>query len=153
MLIYTIVGIALVLAVILGLRAVLGSRPLDAEARQDFRFREAEGLNDGKLTEDQYAKAYRRFHGPRGAAYASVTLFGIALLTAPLLGILSLLFEYGWRLGGQQREFEPGYLVWQFMLFMGMIAGWAILGWIGARFYHRSAPVSLQAEMIRARSD
>ena len=150
MLIYLIVGIALTLSVILALRAIIGYAPLLREGKQEYRLHVKQGLTFGELTEAQYAKAYRRFHGPRSAVYACLTLVVIALMTAPLLGLLSLVFEYGWRLGGQQRTFEPGHLVWQFMLFMGMIAGWALIGFIGARLYYKKAHMSFDNELRMA---
>ena len=47
----------------------------------------------------------------------------------------------------QSRVIEPGYLVWQFFLFFGMIAVWVAIAYLAARSYHRTAPGNLQYEL------
>jgi hypothetical protein len=77
----------------------------------------------------------------------------LSVLTWPLLKSLELIFEYGWRWGGQDRAYEPGYLVWQFMLFGGVIVGWAVIVYWGARLYHRGAPQGLSVEIEREKNN
>jgi hypothetical protein len=60
-------------------------------------------------------------------------------------------FEAGlnlmYNLSGQSRVIEPGFLVWQFFLFFGIIAVWVGIAYLSARHYHRNAPGSLQFEL------
>lgn len=147
MIIWIITGFALFLAVIFAFRAFLGYRVIERDAAADYRYKAANDMVSIDVTQDHYVKAYRRLHGPRGSAYIAISLLATTVLTLPLLGLLSFLFEYAWRLGGQDRAFEPGYLVWQFMIFGGMIVGWSLIAYFFARRYYKSAPISFEDEL------
>jgi len=73
----------------------------------------------------------------------------IAILVATPVAMLG--FERGlnfiYNLSGQSRVIEPGYLVWQFFLFFGMIAVWVSIAYFVAKRYHRKAPGNLQYEI------
>jgi len=145
----TIVTICIAFAFIFGLRALTGYRGLSDEARREYHFRREDGLLDSRVSERQFVKAYRRAHGPRGAVYIALTLIFVAVMTWPLLVAMEWGYEYLWRWSGQPREFEPGYLVWQFMLFGGLIAGWAGSAFLGARVYYRRIAGSLEDELAK----
>lgn len=147
MLVYGVLGFALLLTVIFAIKAIITLRGLTQEAQSDYAYRSAKGLETYGADEADYIRGYRRFHGPRGSLFAAATLLGLTALTMPWLKVLEVLYEYAWRWGGQDRAYEPGYLVWQFMLFGGLIIGWALMVYFGARTYHRGAPKSLAAEI------
>ena len=147
MLVYMVIGVMLLIAAVNAVRALLISARVGTEAREDFAYRKKNAMIDPGVTEEAFIKAYRRSHGARGAIYGAATLFIAAALTPPMLALISISYEYLWRWNGQQRAFEPGYLVWQFILFGSVIAGWALIGHIGARFYYRNLPGSLETEL------
>lgn len=144
-----VLAICFTLALIFGLRAMTGYRGLSDEARREYRFRREDGLLDGSVSEDQFVTAYRRSHGPRSAVYVALTFIFVAAMTWPLLVAMEWGYEYLWRWSGQPREFEPGYLVWQFMLFGGLIAGWACSAFLGARVYYSGVAGSLEDELAK----
>ena len=149
MLIFMIMGVALFLAAVFAVRALLIIRGLPGEAKSEYDHRKAAKMISADVTETDFISAYKRVHGARSALYAAGTLFAVAALTPLLLRLLEFLYNLLWIVGGQQREFEPGWLVWQFMLFAGVIAGWALIGFIGARFYYAKLPGSLEMELNR----
>lgn len=144
-----VVTLCFALAFIFGLRAMTGYRGLSDDARREYHFRREDGLLDETVSEAQFVSAYRSAHGPRGAIYFALTLIFVALMTWPLLVALEWGYEYLWRWSGQPREFEPGYLVWQFILFGGLIAGWAGSAFLGARLYYSGVSGSLEDELSK----
>ena len=144
-----VLAICLMLSVVFTLRAVTGYRGLSDEAKQEYQFRREDGLMSDAVSETQFVEAYRRAHGPRGAVYFALTLVFVAVMTWPLLVAMEWGYEYLWRWSGQPREFEPGYLVWQFMLFGGLITGWALSAFLGARAYYRGVTGSLDDEIAK----
>ncbi|WP_017931251.1 hypothetical protein [Robiginitomaculum antarcticum] len=147
--ILVVITICLVVAFIFALRTFTGYRGLTAEALREYNYRREDGLVPTNVTETQFVTAYRRAHGPRGAAYIAITMIGVCLITPVLLIAMQWGYEYLWRWSGQPREFEPGYLVWQFMLFGGLLAGWAVTAFMGARIYYRGASGTLDDELAR----
>lgn len=153
MVIYIALSFALLLLAGLAVRIWLGYRNLTSEAVTDFEYKRDQKMLDADYGQAAYVRAYRRLHAPRGAAYVLGILLACAALTFPMLGIMTFLFEYGWRLGGQDRTFEPGYLVWQFMLLAGLIIGWAMIAWYGARRYYRKSPGTMKDELETAKRE
>jgi len=147
MLIYMIIAVLLLAAFVNAVRAVIIMRRVKGEAISEYDYRRANDMVDSDISRDDFLAAYKRSHGARGPVYAAVTLFTAAVLTPPMLALISISYEYLWRWNGQERAFEPGYLVWQFILFGCVIAGWALIGHIGARLYYRNLPGSLEAEL------
>lgn len=147
MLIYMVIIILLGLALVNAVRAVIVSTRIRREAPEDFKYRQTHGMIDASATENDFTKAFKRSHGARGSVYAAVTLFSAAILTPPLLAFISISYDFIWRMTGQDRAFEPGYLVWQFILFGSVIGGWCLIGYIGARLYYKNLPGSLETEI------
>ncbi len=89
-----------------------------------------------------------RAHGPGGQA--TITLVLVAALAAtPLILILFRLIWLGvWVLSGRAPFYEEGLLMWRFCLFFAVIAGWAAIAGLAARFYHQRAPGSLREEIL-----
>ncbi|MEE9347210.1 MAG: hypothetical protein V3U82_03380 [Robiginitomaculum sp.] len=149
MILITIIGLLLAVAAIAAVIALIGYRALGPAARRDYAYKSKHNILGDPVDEAGYVRAYGRYHAPRRAAYIAGTLVLMALLTAPFLAFLTFMFEYSWRLGGQERAYEPGYLVWQFMLFGAVIAGWALVAFLGARRYYKFLPTSLDVEIAK----
>ena len=132
-----IVALIAVFAILSLLRAAIGYVGVRRDGSADFHYRKDQGLLPRGLDDaDDFSAAYKQAHGPRGALFFGIGAAIAAALTYPILGIWVFIFEHGWRLAGQPREFEPGYLVWQFMLFGAMIVTYAMIAWLTARLYH-----------------
>ena len=138
-----------VLALIFGIRAFWGWRNVCSDAHADYEYKRANGMVPDAIERETYERIYRRVYGPRGPLHVAGAMLAILIATP----IAMLGFEAGlnliYNLSGQSRVIEPGYLVWQFFLFFGMIAVWVGIAYLAARRYHRTAPGSLQFEMDR----
>lgn len=153
MFVNAVFGLFLGLAAIFASKYALSLRGLSDIASEEYDHRVGKGYDFNGASKAAFVRAYRRVYGPRASLYCAVTLLLLSVLTWPLLKSLELLFEYGWRWGGQDRAYEPGYLVWQFMLFGGLIVGWALIVYWGARLYHRGAPQGLSVEIEREKNN
>lgn len=133
--------------IVFGVRALWGSWQVHKDARDDYKYKRANTMMPDVLDEATYIKIYRRVYGPRGPIHVALAMLA-TLIATPLAMIL---FEKGlnliYNLSGQNRVIEPGYLVWQFFLFFGMIAVWVGIAYLFARRYHQTAPGSLQFEI------
>ena len=110
-------------------RAVFAWVTLGREAASDYKYRWDQGMIPTSVTEEQFVRAYRRSNGPRSAIYLAGTLWAV-LLATPVLAKL---------------------LEWAFFIFFGLMAGWALIGYIGARQYYRRAPGRLEEELAALR--
>jgi len=137
------------IALVYGLRAFLGYRAVAKDAEADYDYKIMEGMLDKRLTREGYVRAYKRFNNPRSTAFVGIGMASILLLTVPAMIVIQFIYEHLWRLGGQSRTFEPGFLVWQFTLFFSMIGVWTGIGYLTARRYHRNSPISLRDEIIK----
>lgn len=136
-----------VIALVFGVRAFLGWLQVSSDAREDYDYKRNNGMVPDVMTRETYEKIYRRVYSPRGPLHVAGAM--LAILVATPIAMIG--FEAGlnlaYNLSGQSRVIEPGYLVWQFFLFFGMIAVWVGIAYLAARRYHRTAPGSLQFEM------
>jgi len=136
-----------VIALTFAVRALIGWQQVCRDARADYNYKRANGMVPDVMTQETYEQIYRRVYAPRGPLHVAGAM--LAILAATPLAMLG--FEAGlnliYNLSGQSRVIEPGYLVWQFFLFFGMIAVWAGIAYLAARRYHLTAPGSLQFEI------
>lgn len=141
---------AVVLLALIGLlysvRAYLGFRDVARDAEEDYDYKQERGMLDGRLSRESYIKLFKRLHNPRRPAYIATGIFAILILTWPIMGLLSLLLEQLYQLSGRSRVFEPGFLVWQFCIFFGIIFSWTAISYTIARRYHLRAPGTPQYE-------
>lgn len=128
------------------LRAFLGFREVARDAEADYDYKQERGMLDGRLSRESYIKLFKRLHNPRRPAYIATALFAILLLTWPIFGALSFLLEQLYQLSGRDRVFEPGFLVWQFCIFFGVIFSWTAITYFVARRYHLHAPGNVKYE-------
>lgn len=138
-------GIALVFAI----RAGLGWAQVRRDAQDDYAFKRNNGMVPDSMSQDTYEAIYRRVYNPRGPLHVAGAMLAILVATPIAMWGFALGLDLIYNLSGQSRVIEPGYLVWQFFLFFGMIAVWVGIAYLAARRYHRTAPGSLQFEMDR----
>ena len=138
-------GIALFFAV----RALLSWRQVRRDAQADYAYKQSNGMVPNSMTQGAYEAIYRRVYSPRGPLHVAGAMLAILIATPIAMWGFALGLNLIYNLSGQNRVIEPGYLVWQFFLFFGIIAVWVGIAYLAARRYHRHAPGSLQFEMDR----
>ncbi len=143
------IAIFAVIGLVYALRAFLGYRNVARDAEADYKYKQPEGMIDTRLSKDGYIRAYKRFHNPRGSAYVAGAIAAIIILTGPAMALLGFILEKIWQLSGRPRNIEPGFLVWQFIIFFSIIGFWVFIASRAARRYHRFAPVTFRDEMIK----
>jgi len=135
------------LALFFGLRAGLAWQAVRRDARADYTYKKAQGMVPDSLDQDQYEQIYRKVYNPRGLIHVAGAMLAILLVTPIAMFVLEVVLNFLYNLSGQDRVIEPGYLVWHFFLFFGMIAVWVAVAYYAARRYHSSEPGSLQYEI------
>lgn len=143
------VGLLALIGLFYAVRAFIGFRSVARDAQEDYDYKAERSMLDGRLSREGYIRAYKRLHNPRRPAYIAATVFLILLLTWPIMGVLSVLLEQLYQLTGRNRVFEPGFLVWQFCIFFGIIVSWTAIAYFMARRYHRLSAVSFRDEQIK----
>ena len=142
-------AIILLVAVANGVRAWLGYREVRADADAEYAYRQARGMVDRRLSEAGFKDAFVRAHAPRAAQWTALGMAAVLLLTFPVFRLMDAVMTLVWRLSGENRTFEPTFLVYQFGIFFGVLLLWAAIGFLAARAYHRGAPVSFEDELRR----
>lgn len=141
---WAVFGPVVLAALIFSLRAYLGWRGLKAEAQSDYGYRRTHKMIPDSVDEPTFVATYQRVNAPRVAMYIAGTLWAVLLATPIIAKILEVLLDGLWQLAGRPRAIEPGYLVWAFMIFFGLFAAWAAIGYVAARRYHARAPGRLE---------
>ena len=134
------VGLLALIGTVYALRAFLGYRNVTQDAEQDYDYKKEHKMLDRRISREGYIRVFKRLHNPRRPAYIAATVFAILILTWPIMAAMSFLFELLYQFTNQNRVFEPGFLVWQFMIFFGLIFSWTAISYLMARRYHRLAP-------------
>ena len=135
------------IAFIFTLRAFIAWRQVRNDAQADFDYKKSNGMVDDTLNRETYEQIYRRVYNPRGPLHVAAAMLIILVVTPLAMEVFEKLFDLIYNLSGQSRVIEPGYLVWHFYIFFGMIAVWVGVSYLAARRYHRTAPGSLQFEL------
>jgi len=143
------VALLALIGVFYGIQAFFGYRTVARDAEEDYDYKQPQGMIDSRLSREGYIRAYKRSHNPRRAAYIAGTIAAILVLTWPAMAVVDFILEQLYQATGRSRVFEPGFLVWQFLIFFSMIAVWVTIASTGARRYHRYAPISFRDEMIK----
>lgn len=136
-----------VLALIFGVRALLAWHRVGRDAQEDYAYKKSNGMVPDTLDRESYQRIYRKAYSPRGLMHVAGAMIAILIATPIAMFIFEPFLNWIYNLSGQSRVIEPGYLVWQFFLFFGMIAVWVTIAYYIAKRYHRTAPGSLQYEM------
>jgi len=140
------VGLLSFIGLAYGLRAFLGFLTVARDAQEDYDYKQERGMLDDRISREGYIRVFRRLHNPRRPAYIAAGIFTILILTWPIMAILSVLLEQIYQLSGRNRVFEPGFLVWQFCIFFGIIFSWTSIAYAIARRYHRLSPGTAKYE-------
>ena len=144
---WLVFGPLVIAAVAFSIRAVLGLVGLRAEAEADYDYRHARNMVPGGASREHYVESYLRVNRPRGSLHTAAALWAVLGLTPVIAIVMEFLLELLWQATGQSRVFEPGYLVWAFFIFFGLLGAWAGIGYAVARRYHRHAPRRLEDEI------
>ncbi|MBL4870247.1 MAG: hypothetical protein JKX72_04775 [Robiginitomaculum sp.] len=148
-----VLAVLAVLSLVSGGRAWFSYRKLTQDAQADWAYQVAHNMQDLRLSEQSFVNVYRKVNAPRLPLYLAIGSALILGLTPIVLGLLNVLLWGLWRLNDSSRVFEPGYLVWEFFIFFGLIAFWALIGASVARRYHANGPGLMRDELIAARQD
>ena len=141
------IAIFTVIGLVYALRAFIGYRAVARDAEDDYNYKQPQGMIDKRLSKEGYIRAYKRFHNPRGPAYVAAAVGAILVLTWPAMALLELVLEQAWQLSGRSRVIEPGFLVWQFIIFFSIIGIWVAISYVVSKRYHRSAPGTFAFEI------
>lgn len=134
-------------AALLSLRAFLGYREVARDAEDDYRFKTDQNMIDKGLTQEVYTRAYRRFYAPRSKAYMAGGLMALIVSTPIAFGLINFLLTQLWIATGKSKIYEPGFFVWQFMIFFAILATWALIIYLVARRFYAKAPISFKDEL------
>jgi hypothetical protein len=135
------------LALFFGARTALGWVRVRGDASDDYDYKKGQGMVPDGLPREAYERIYKRVYGPRGPAHVAAGALAILVLTPVVMFAFEAFLNLMYNLSGQSRVIEPGYLVWQFFIFFGLIATWVGIGYAASRRYHQTAPGNLQYEI------
>lgn len=144
-----ILSAILILALIQGIMAYLGYRQVREDAKAEFSFRKQERMQGSELSPEKFEAAYLRVNAPRARAHMAAALLGVVILSPFTLRLADLIMKGVWRLSGEDRTFEPPFLVYQVGVFFLVIASWALIGYIAARRHHSGSAISFETELKR----
>ena len=139
-------------ALIYALRAWMGYRQVRRDAVDDFAYKSHKGMIDPEVTQSDYVRAYIRYYGPRSIAYIAGGLTAVLVLTWPAFALINFILHQLWLMTEKSPFYEPGFFLWQFMVFFAMVGTWALIIYLTARRYHRHAPISFKRELTRQRA-
>lgn len=143
-------GFLAVMAGIFILRAWFGYRTVERDALADYDYKSGNDMIPAGLSKEAYIDVYRRVNNPRDQAYMGGALALILVATPVLFYLLEWVLRMIYNYSGQSRVIEPGYLVWQFLLFFMVIGCWVAIGYVAAQRYHRRKPGPLHYEIEQA---
>lgn len=132
-------------------KAGLGYRQVAADAESEYNYQKNENILGKKITRDMFVSAYKRANSPRANLFLASAITAILVLTYPIFMLFQIIFDWMWFASGRSEVIEPGFLVWKFMIFFGLIAVWSGIMFFTARQYHKNAPVNFQQELDKER--
>jgi len=137
----------LCVALIFGFRSFFSHLQVRADARSDYIYKTEQKMLPAGLKQADYERIYIRVYGPRSQTYMFYGIMAILVGSPIAMYILQLVLNMIYHLSGQNRVIEPGYLVWQLLLFFSLIFIWVGIGYVVARIYHSKTPGNLQYEI------
>lgn len=152
-----------VLAILFGLRAWFLAKKLPEEARQEWQYQVSENMQDLRLTEDAFVRAYTKVHAPRGWKLAAMALATFMVLAVPAFALIQFLLYKVWRdnlnevskmpqFRGRLEVLSDPVLLWQFGIFGSAIAFCVLVVGLFVRQYYKSAPGFMRDELIFERA-
>jgi len=137
----------LCVGLVFGLRSLLTRLQVRADARSDYAYKTEQDMLPQGLNQADYEKIYMRVYGPRYQTYMFFGVMAILIGSPIAMYILQQGLNMAYHMSGQNRAIEPGYLVWQTLLFFSLIFIWVGIGYVVARIYHSKTPGNLQYEI------
>ncbi|KAA5803802.1 hypothetical protein F1654_08360 [Alkalicaulis satelles] len=135
-------------------RWALAVRALRADAADEYAGRARDKPASVKgVSEDAFIRLYVQSFQPRWALYAALAT-GLTLVLAPLMIVIAgAVYHVLWTLGGAPEWGGRIGYVFLFSQFFGMIALWALVAGVVARFYWLRAPEPWTHALARARGE
>lgn len=151
------------LAVLIGLRAWVLSKNLVRVAEQEWAYQVSENMQDLRLTEDAFVRAYTKINAPRGWKLTAMALATLMALSIPAFALIQFLLYKVWRdnlnevskmpqFRGRLEVLSDPVLVWQFSIFVSVIVFAVIVVGLFVRQYYKGAPGLMRDELIFERA-
>lgn len=128
-----------ILGVIYTLAYFLLTLKIAKDAEADYLYKSLNGMINESVTKAEYTGLFTQKHKPRKFLYIALGSFFILASTWPIMAIISYLLECLYQFTGQNRVFEPGFLVWQFCIFFGIILSWSCAAYCIVTLYYKRA--------------
>ena len=128
-----------IVGAVFAIQAMVEMRRVREDAKLDHDFRTSRGMKGGEQALDVYERAYIKVHAPRKQMHIATLCFLLALTTPLILRAADLLMTGIYSLSGDDRTFEPTFLVYQFGIYFLTIMFWAFMALFVARHFHQNA--------------
>ena len=145
--VFWILVIFLAIGLIYLFRAFLGYRRINADAMEEFKFRQTDNSLQAGIDGARFVRAYQRVYAPRKALFTGIAVTAVAIWTIPGMVAMGAIGEWIWDRSGRPYDMGPETLVWQFLMFFAIIAFWGAIFYTTARIYHSRMPGSLDDEL------
>jgi len=151
------------LAIAFALRMLFLSNNLEQEARGDWAYQVSENMQDLRLSEDAFVRAYKKINAPRGWKFLSMAFATVTVISIPAFALIQLLLYKVWRdnlnevskmpqFRGRMGVLSDPVLVWQFSIFLAVIVFLVFIVALFVRQYYKGSPGLMRDELIFERA-
>ncbi len=151
------------LAVVFALRMAFLSKNLEQEARNEWAYQVSENMQDLRLTEDAYVRAYSKVNAPRGWKFLAMGFAAVTLISVPAFALIQMLLYKVWRdnlnevsqmpqFRGRMAVLSDPVLVWQFSIFLAVIVFLVLVVGLFVRQYYKGSPGLMRDALIFERA-
>jgi len=151
------------LALISGLRMLFLSKTLEQEAHSDWAYQVSENMQDLRLTEEAFVRAYKKINAPRGWKFLSMAFATVTVMSVPAFALIQLLLYKVWRdnlnevskmpqFQGRMAVLSDPVLVWQFSIFLAVIVFLVLVVALFVRQYYKGSPGLMRDELAYERA-
>lgn len=151
------------LALVFALRTLFLSKNLEQEARGDWAYQVSENMQDLRLTEDAFVRAYKKINAPRGWKFLSMALATVTVMSVPAFSFIQLILYKVWRdnlnevskmpqFRGRMAVLSDPVLVWQFSIFLAVIVFLVVVAALFVRQYYKGSPGLMRDALIFERA-
>ena len=151
------------LAIAFALRMLFLSKNLEQEARGDWAYQVSENMQDLRLTEDAFVRAYKKISAPRGWKFLSMAFATVTVISVPAFALIQLLLYKVWRdnlnevsqmpqFRGRMAVLSDPVLVWQFSIFLAVIVFLVLVVALFVRQYYKGSPGLMRDALIYERA-
>ncbi len=150
-------------AIFCGARMLFLSKNLEREAQNDWAYQVSEDMQDLRLTEGAYVRAYKKINAPRGWKFLSMAFAAVTIMSIPAFSLIQLLLYKVWRdnlnevskmpqFQGRMSVLSDPVLVWQFSIFFTVIGFLVLLVGLFVRQYYKGAPGLMRDAVLYERA-